>query len=240
MKSSSFPTYESAELKGIMALLRRASPGRQEDRALVEKTLLGIIHAVGLAHDGSEEALIWEELSAKDASHRDLRDGFGRLAQAEDPLELARRESDLGAGLNAQIRSRWLARWRRQRRKAEPSLDTVVWEMLSSSEQVEIRAMAKKLADYYGSLVRRGRRQKMHLDAALWLLADHYLDWTGQTIAPHDLPYSVNSLFVRFAAAALGPVGHYFEVSPEALSGRWERLVSDVRKEAKADPASID
>jgi hypothetical protein len=220
--------YAPGTLDEIQTLLERAG-GRQIDAAALEEDLLAVVHAIGLAHDGSDEGKLWLGLAADDPSHAEMAEGFARAADAENPVDPAVLGKNLRAGLSARIRSRWKARWGREHRNLEPSLSSIDWDFLNDAERGEIRGMLRDLAAYHRSFVRRGRVQKDKLDTALHELARIYLDNTGLQNAEQELPYSIKSRFIRFCVLALEPVGQYFEVSPQALSRRWERLVNAMR-----------
>jgi hypothetical protein len=234
-----FRTYEPAQIERIMAILDRASGGRQIDREEVEQSLLEIIYATGLASDGTERSRLWQEFSSEEQSRKDERDAFRRLSGADDPIELARRDQRLGSLLRTSIGlHRRGGRWR-EAGLSLSSLLTSDWNSLSAAEQAEFRKALEDAASYYAQLVKRGREQKTKLDTALLCLADLYLSWTGQTIARHDVPYSIESRFIQFAVTALEPVGQYFEVSNSALSRRWERIVLQERKEERELGAAL-
>jgi hypothetical protein len=215
-----------------MDILDRILGGRQIDREEVEQSLLEIIEAVGLASDGTEESDLWKEFSSQDEpSHKTERDDLLRLAKADDPFALARRDSSLSSLLRSSVGlHRVGGRWRKAGYSLS-SLRKTDWSSLSAAEQAEFRKILEDAASYHARFVRRGPVQKTRLDTALLDLADLYLSSTGQTIARHQVPYSVNSRFIQFAVWALVPVGQYFEVSNAALSKRWERIVLDARKE---------
>ncbi len=217
--------YEPAQIERIMAILDRASGGRQIDREEVAQSLLEIIYAIGLATDGTEQSRLWQEFSSHEPSHKTVREGFLRLARAEDPFALAQRDRRLSSLLSRGVGVRRIAgRWRKPG-YSQASIRNADWMSLSAADQAEFRKMLEDSASYYARFVRRGREQKSKLDTALLDLADFYLSWTGQTVARHHVPYAAESRFIQFAVAALEPVGWYFEVSDAALSGRWERIV---------------
>jgi hypothetical protein len=217
--------YEPAQIERIMAVLRRDSGGRQIDREEVAQSLLEIIYAIGLATDGTEQSRLWREFSSHEPSHKTVREGFLRLARAEDPFALAQRDRRLSSLLSRGVGVRRIAgRWRKPG-YSQASIRNADWMSLSAADQAEFRKMLEDSASYYARFVKRGREQKSKLDTALLDLADLYLSWTGQTVARHHVPYAAESRFIQFAVAALEPVGWYFEVSDAALSGRWERIV---------------
>ena len=218
--------YEPAQIEQITAILGRAAGGRRIYSEEVEQALLEVIHAIGLASDGTEASGLWQEFSSQDEpSHKTVRDGFLRLARAKDPFKLARRDRRLSSLLTRGVGLRRIAgRWRKPG-YSQASIRKTDWMSLSAADQAEFRKMLEDSASYYARFVKRGRVQKTKLDTALLCLAHLYLSWTGQTVARHHVPYAAESRFIQFAVAALEPVGWYFEVSDAALSGRWERIV---------------
>lgn len=220
----------SPEALGAMAtLLRRASGGQAIDVEALQEELLSLVYAIGLAYDGSEDEEVWLELAAEEPSHAALAEGFSQAIDADNPLASAVLRLDLRPELSGRIRKRWLTRRTSERRNAEPTLRHIEWEFLNEAEREEIREMLRDLAEYHRSFVRRGRVQKTELDTALLGLAEIFLQYSGLPLAEHQIPYSINSRFIRFAVLALEPAGQYFEVSPQALSRRWERCVKHMR-----------
>ena len=198
--------------------------------AILEAELLSVIHGSGLAHDGSEASGYWHEFRSAAPSHKQLAAGFKAMAQAPDPLAPSICTPDLWPELNARIRTRWAARWKREGRTSEPSLRTVRWDTLSDAERGDIRAIAERLARYHQQFVRRGRPRKRDLDDVMRELADIFLRHTCSPSYWGELPYAEESWFIQFAVLALEPAAMYFEVSADALSRRWERLVVEDRK----------
>ncbi len=232
--------YAPAQIERIMAILDRASDGRQIDNEEVEHLLLEIIYTIGLASDGTEQSRLWQEYSSQDEpSYKTLRDGLLRMAKAEDPFELARSDRRLSLLISRGVGLRRIAgRWGKPG-YSQASIRKTDWSSLSAADQAEFRKMLEDVASYHARFVRRGPEQKTKLDTALLDLADLYLAWTGQTMARHHVPYAVESWFIKFAAAALEPVCQYFEVSNAALSGRWERIVLQERKEERELDAAL-
>ncbi|MHC4804532.1 MAG: hypothetical protein ACYTFF_20860 [Planctomycetota bacterium] len=227
--------HEPEQIRQIMDILIRASGGREIDSKMVEQSLLEVIHAIGLAADGTEESGLWQEFSAEDEpSHQADRDGFLQLTAADDPFELAQSDRRLSDLLSRDATLRRFAQQRRKTSNSQAPIWRGFWGSVSPEEQAEIRKSLKTSARYHDSLIRRGRVQKTKLDTALLELADLYLTWTEQTIARHHVPYSSQSRFIQFAVAALQPAAAYFEVSSSALSGRWERVALPDRKEERA------
>ena len=226
--------YAPAQIGQIMAILDRASDGRQIDNEEVEQSLLEIIYPIGLASDGTEASGLWQEFSSQDEpSYQTVRDGFIDMAKAEDPFELVRRDRRLSSLLTRGVGLRRIAgRWGKPG-YSQASIRNADWMSLSAADQAEFRKMLEDSAEYYARFVGPGRERKTKLDTALLCLADLFLSWTGNVIALHRVPYSVESRFIQFAVAALEPVGRDFEVSRSALSGRWERIVLDARKEER-------
>ena len=79
--------YAPARIEQITAIFGRAAGGRQIDSEEVEQALLEVIHAIGLASDGTEASGLWQEFSSQDEpSYQTVRDGFIDMAKAEDPF----------------------------------------------------------------------------------------------------------------------------------------------------------
>ena len=242
---TTLPAYDPGRLDQILQLLGRAGDD-PPDVALarlrglrdeLERDLLSLIHAAGLAHDGSEASLIWHELESDAPSHQQLAAGFTAMAKAANPLDPSVCKPELRPGLNALIRTRWAPRWKRERRNAEPSLRTLDWGALSAAEKEEIRAMARHLARVSSAaFVRRGRQQKGDLDAALTGLADIFLRYSGSSIDRYEVPYARESQFIKFAVLALKPAAMSQMFRGQRLARcprRWERLVLNARKPAQ-------
>lgn len=217
-----------------MDVLERASGGEPIDRDAVERSLLEVVHAVGLGMDGSEASRHWHEFAAREPSLRQERDAFLELAEAEDPFELAQSNRKYPGLLNSSAALRRVTQRLSRTRNSQAPIWQGFWGNLSPEEQSQVRESLRSAAHYRGSFIKKGRVQKTHLDTALLELADLYLSWTRQTIARHQLPYALESRFIQFAVATLEPVGQYFEVSGQALSRRWERIVLHERT---GDPA---
>jgi hypothetical protein len=241
---TTLPAYDPDRLDRILALLSRAGDDSpdialawlRDRRDELERDLLSLIHATGLAHDGSEAGAIWHEAVSDAPSHQQLAAAFTAMARAARPLDPGICKSELRSGLSALIHTRWAPRWKRERRNAEPSLRTLDWGMLSIAERQEIRAMARHLAQYHDGFVRRGRQQKGNLDAVLTGLADLFLRYSGSSIDRYEVAYARESQFIKFAVLALEPAAVQqmsHEVTDYALSRRWERLVVNSRKPAQ-------
>jgi hypothetical protein len=226
--------YEPAQIRQIMDILIRASGERKISSKMVEQSLLEVLHAIGLAADGTEVSGLWQEFSAEDEpSHKADRDGFHQLATADDPFELAQSDRRLSDLLSRDATLRRFAQQRRKTSNSQAPIWRGYWGSFSPEEQAEILKSLEASARYHATFIRRGRVQKTKHDTALLEIADHFLSATGQTIARHHVPYSAESRFIQFAVAALEPVGQYFEVTNSALSGRWERIVLQERKEER-------
>jgi hypothetical protein len=200
----------------------------------VESQLIDILHGLALAQDGSERSAAWHDLNDASPGHKDLAAAFDKAAEADDPIEVARADSNVGTRLNGALQNRWLSRWRREKRNLEPTLRSITWEWLDEGERSEVREMLRDLARFERRFVRRGRIQKAALDDALLSIAEEYLRWTGDYHRHvRQLAHAPESRFIKFATLALQPAGLHFEVSPEALGRRWSRIVKDERAQMK-------
>jgi hypothetical protein len=132
---TTIPAYDPRRLDKILRLLGRASDDPL-DVALarlrniqdeLERDSLSLVYAVGLAHDGSEASLIWDELERDSPSHRQLAAWVLKMAKAARPLDPTVCRPELRSSLDATIRTRWAPCWKRERRNAEPSLRTLDW-----------------------------------------------------------------------------------------------------------------
>lgn len=233
----SLPSLHDKHVDRMIEFLRRAAKGRVVDRDAVEASVLEILHATGLAHDGTENGRIWLELADGDLDHKALRAGFRKLARSKDPIKLARQRPELQPGLNKLLRARWGRRWVREKREGEPATRTIDWSRLSEDERQEVRDLCTRLADFHDSQVSQGRQQLNDVDTALAELAEAFLAFTGKPGPVHGVPYAQTSHFIRFAVAALEPVALTFEVSEKAISERWRRQVRDARDAEQAERA---
>jgi hypothetical protein len=160
---------------------------------------------------------------------------FLAVAASDNPLKEAVRHRDVWAGLKRMVRIRWPRKHREGRTSAE-SLRDLDWDQLDAPEQEQIREMARHLAGYHRSHVRRGRPSKGDLDALMGGLADNFVSATGSNRGRVDVPYNEDSRFIQFATAALSPLSGkglpfaIWEVTPDALSRRRERVVGPARK----------
>ena len=215
----------------ICDVLERGSKGKPCNLRGLREELIELLEVTGFVDYsdlGAEENAIWREPMP---SHSDLHDGFCRVADAENPLHVASLRPELLPELCAAVRRRWAARRAHKRPSSPLNLRQLHWDTLSRAEQDDFRSAARHLADYHGTFVRKGRIQKSALDTVLEELALIWVRRTGQSISLADVPYSANSQFIQFAVLVLGQVGQHFEVSPQALSRRWERIVLPQRKE---------
>ena len=237
--------YPANDLDRIIAILDRAAatsgvrgPRRwNPSRSELEQELLLVIHGLGLAHDGSEGARIIQEIKDELPSHGELAEQFEAMAQAPNPLDPNVCASDLRRRISALLRNRWLTRWQKAGRKSEPSLRTVYWEKLSASERAEVRAMARAPRPMTDNSYSAAIRRSIELDrSAAGARLRLFLRYIGSTSGTNEVPYAIKGQFIHFAKAVLGSGGRRFEVSRQALSRRWERLVT--RKKRAPSPGS--
>lgn len=100
----------------------------------------------------------------------------------------------------------------------------VGWADLSDGERADIRQMARELAHYHQSFVRRGMPFKNELNTSLDSLADIFMHFTRSELHRYELPHAEHSRFIQFAHLALRPFFYATKVSTKALSRRWKRL----------------
>ena len=224
--------YDPGPLDEMLWVLSRASKDAaelaftrlQRMREELESDLLAVLRSTRLAHDGSEQAVAWHEFTSDAPTYVRLAAGYKAMAKAADPLDPEACTRELRPGMSAQMRVRWLPNWRRQGLDAEPSVQTVDWDLLSIAEQTEIREMARHLSRFHPSFVRRGRPHKGDLDAALRGLADLFLRYSLSQAHPDSLPYAEESRFIQFAVLALSPAAAWFETANWPFA-RWMRVV---------------
>jgi hypothetical protein len=148
--------YTDDTLERLVAILRRARGDSEIDASLLERDLGDLFHAVGLPVDGSEEAQLFRALSETEPTNAKLAKLFRRMARAKDPFA-DKADDDLALPqLNAKARARWAQRIRRGTLGRAHPLLGVRWNDLSESERADVRQMARELARYNQSFVRRG------------------------------------------------------------------------------------
>ncbi|MBA3325082.1 MAG: hypothetical protein H0T41_07425 [Rhodobacteraceae bacterium] len=198
-----------------------------------------MFYATGVAHDGGDLVVLWHEAADPGLDHKALALGYRRMAEAPDPLDPAVCTAELRLGLNRQLHLHWSSRWRREGRGEKASLAAVDWAALSAGEQEEIRGMARHLATWHGSHVRRGAPHKNVLDTLLEQLALIYAQHSGLKEGHHDLPYAPASRFLQFASLALAPFFAASEVSAVALARRLHRArTAAVRRPLSGNPTT--
>lgn len=213
---------------------------RQSDHPIDRDDLLtritDLLSATGRLVQG-EEAIVWAELDADREPHTDTARLFTAIAEADDPLAAARIAPSL---IRQRVFGRLEGWWRRQLQRTgyqglPADLRDVTWEALPArdrsrwSPKDDIRAAIRDLAAYEASQVPRGRPFKGDHEAALWSLADIFIDFTGSDRHPLDLPHEPGSRFIQFAHLALKPHFGATEVSADALAGRWRRAKEHAR-----------
>src|SRR4051794_33137899 len=113
--------YAPKDLDRIVEIMARASGGLAIDRQADERGLVELIHAIGRAHDGSEEQQYFHALGADDPTASMLVKGFLAMAEADNPLTNSVCYGEFRARLNGIVRVRWTPRWRRDGRMQDPS-----------------------------------------------------------------------------------------------------------------------
>jgi len=216
--------YADDTLDRLVQILERSCEGLSVDPSFLKRDLKDLFEAVGLSVDDSQEARLFRELVNGEPIHAALAKLFRRLARARDPFadkadyQLALPE------LNAKTRVHWAGRIRRgELGRAHPLLG-VRWADLSDGERQDVRQIARELAHYHQSFVRRGMPFKNDQSTLLDGLADIFVDFTRFELHRYDLPHAEHSRFIQFAHLALRPFFCTTEVSAKALSRRWRRL----------------
>jgi hypothetical protein len=202
--------------------------------------LLDLFWAAGLRDDGSSERGLWLQLSKESIQHADLANGFTRVSRASNPLSSEVCSGDIAKGLERKLAAHW-ARKASTGQKKSIKLAHLDWEQLTRQEQFEIRRMAGDLALYHQGFVTRHRPRKNGLDTLLWELADLFARHSGWRHSVLLLPSAERSLFIQFSHRALKSLSGrdapfaISEVSVQALSRRWHRLV----EHARIDPGPV-
>jgi hypothetical protein len=211
-------------------------PAVSEDVTSLLTELSDLFWAMGLLDDGTRERTLWLQLSRERTPHDDLAKGFERMARAKNPLSPEVCFGDIAKILQRKLAVHWARKVQTQATKNPIALAYLDWDQLTSDERSGVRRMAGDLAAYHHSFVRRHRPRKDHLDALLWQLADLFARHAGWREDVLFLGSAERSLFIQFCHLALKPLsgrGAPFaisEVSVQALSERWRRLVGQARK----------
>lgn len=215
----------------ITAIVQRASGALhglrlapKVDEAKLRSDIEDLLSATGIAHDGSEDALLFASLSAEDMTHKELAKQCRLIAQADDPLDRSIFHGVVRTELMDKLRIKWTSRHHRRRLNRPHILLGMTSDFLSDSERSDIKEAALELEAYHLAQVRRERPTKIDQDTALDGLADIFLIHTCSSQHRDELPHSVRSHFIRFCHAVLRPFFPLTEVSPKALSNRWQKL----------------
>lgn len=232
--SKTICSYPDDLLDRIVEVLRRATVNdehrgdglRKISRGELEAELLTVLHATGLALDGTAESVIWKELEEGSPTEKQLSDAYWAMAEAPNPLDPSVCTSELRSGMNAQLRVRGLSSWRDCDGPTLPTVQTLDWNALPDTDKEEIRAMARHRADYHHRhRVKPQRPRDAALDTAMYELAEIFLRHTGKSGIFEDVPHAIESRFIKFAVLALEPLSAHYEVRKDkALSRRWQRL----------------
>ena len=218
----------------------RVTPAPAADREEVSSLateLSDLFWAMDLLDDDTSERALWLQLSTETIPHADLADGFMRMARASNPLS-----PDVCSGVIAEVFQRKLQTWARSRRRGakNPLALHLNWDQLTQDERSTIRRLAGDLAVYHRGFVKPHRPRKDRLDTLLWELADLFARHAGWRENLLFLASAERSLFIQFCHVALRPLsgrGAPFaisEVSVQALSRRWNRLLEKARKNPPA------
>jgi hypothetical protein len=211
-------------MKEISEVVQRATRASHFDEATLKSELEDLLSAVGTANDGSEDVLRFANPPVPDASHLDFVKEFRAIAVSDGPLDPSIYSRMALAKLNEAARCEWTSRRYKRRVNRPDRLLSVTSEFLTEAERADVRRFALELAAYHQAQIKRQRPAKIDQDTLLDGLADIYLKHTGSSKHPYELPHSVRSNFVLFCHAILRPFFPLTEVSPKALSNRWNNL----------------
>jgi hypothetical protein len=216
--------YADRTLERLVTILGRAREGASVDPALLARDLGDLLEAVGLPVDDSEEAQWSRELSQGEPTHATLAKLFRRIARARNPFA---DEADYRIALpelNAKARVYWAQRICRGAPGRVHPLLGVRWTDLGDGERADVTQMARELARYHQSFVKRGMPFKNGQNTLLDGLADIFVHFTRFELHRYDLPHAEQSYFIQFAHLALRRFFPTTEVTAKALSRRWNRL----------------
>jgi hypothetical protein len=130
------------------------------------------------------------------------------------------------------------------RANAPPSLNLLDWHRLSPEERTTIHTMLAELEAYHRGFLQAKRPRKHHLNTLVLQLAEFFIRFSEQKErSALSLEAAEASHFIQFCHLVLAPLngkGKPFdpsEVTPEALSERWRRVIETSRaKAAKVKP----
>jgi len=213
-----------SQLDALTAIIRRANPHVGINSKELKRDIEDLLSAVGTANDGSQQALDFEKAAEEEPSHAELVEQFHKIASSDDPLDPRICYGLALAELNAAARRKWTSRRYNRLINRPHMLLGVASDFLTATERADVRQFAIDLAAYHQAQVKRQRPNKGDQDALLDGLADIFLRHAGSLKHPYELPHSVRSHFILFCCAVLRPHFQLTEVSPQALSHRWERL----------------
>jgi hypothetical protein len=211
-----------------------------EEVSSLATELSNLFWAMDLLDDDTSERAVWLQRSTETIPHADLADGFMRMARAANPLS-----PHVCSGVIAEVFQRKLQTYRSRsaRRlvgKKKPLAPHLKWHQLTHDERSNIRRLASDLAVYHRGFVRPHRPRKDRLDTLLWQLADLYARYAGWRENLLFLASAERSLFIQFCHVALRPLSGrdatfaISEVSVQALSRRWNRLLQKARENPPA------
>jgi hypothetical protein len=204
--------------------VRGANRAPRIDEPTLKNEIEDLLCAVGIANDGSESAVLFANPPVPDATHEDLVKQHLAIAASDDPLDRRICYGTALAELNAKARSKWTSRRHNRRFNRPHMLLGVTSDFLTQIERADIKEFAFELAAYHQAQIRRERPAKIDQDTLLDGLADIYLSHTNSAQHRYELPHSIRSHFIRFCHAVLRPFFPLTELSPKALSNRWNGL----------------
>jgi hypothetical protein len=175
------------------------------DEAKLRIDLEDLLSAVGIAHDGSEGALLFTTLSTVDLTHKELARQCRAITEAGDPLDRRIFHGTVRVELTDKLRSKWTSRRHYRRLNRPHILLGVTSDFLTETERADIKEAALELEAYHLAQIRRERPTKVDQDTVLDGLADTFLTHTWSSQHRYELPHSVRSHFINFCHAVLRP-----------------------------------
>lgn len=219
--------YREPQLTRLVSILRRTAPNVSVNRLSLRHQLNDLLRAIGRTADGSVFANAFLEYAASDPGPAARAAEFEAIAGADDPLDPTVSGDIALAGLHARARTRWSRKKNVGRIEDLARLRARAFDQLTTDVQEDVRLMAHQLAQYHRSFVKRKAPAKNDQNTLMLGLADIYLRQIGSDLPCEDLPHAERSYFIQFVRAALEPFFATTEVSPKALSRRWQRIKAE-------------
>jgi hypothetical protein len=206
---------------------------RRENIDLLVGEILNVIYAVGIAHDGSEARQIWHELGRAEPSPAEAANLLERLSKLDNPFAAPEFNGDfrlrLSRSFQAYLEPKFVG-------TPEAFIQSLNWADLSETQQAHFRDLAAVWAAQIRRGIPRGRPPKEQIDTLIRELASIFVDVTGHKGHLLETAYAVKSRFIQFAHLVLSELAGQgkplaiSEVTEDAISRRWERIVLAGRK----------